>query len=99
MAPQVITANRLTDGDVVYLTASEDWSEWLKDAAVAESGDDTDRLLAIADQAIEDRKIVGPYEFEVTRDGADIRPISVREIIRAAGPSVRTDLGKQAAER
>ncbi|MGY9107013.1 MAG: DUF2849 domain-containing protein, partial [Alphaproteobacteria bacterium] len=29
MAPQIVTANRLRDGDVVYLTPTNDWSETL----------------------------------------------------------------------
>jgi hypothetical protein len=36
--------------------------------------------------------VVSPYLFEV-KDG---RPVTEREIIRAAGPSVRQDVGKQA---
>ena len=42
-------------------------------------------------------QVVGAYPFEV--DGESGEPLSVREIIRAAGPSVRPDLGKQAALR
>lgn len=99
MPMQAITANRLIDGDVVYLTASENWSEWLADAAIAETDAETDMLLAVAGQAERDRKIVGAYEFAVTRDDGEIRPVGMREVIRAAGPSVRTDLGKQAAGR
>ena len=37
-----------------------------------------------------------PYLFEVSPEDEGIRAISVREIIRQAGPTVRRDLGKQA---
>ena len=98
MAPQVITANRLSDGDVVYLTASNGWSEWLDDAIVAHSGEDVATLMVIAEQAIEDLKIISPYEFDVEYSGKVTKPISMRETIRAAGPSIRQDLGKQATK-
>ncbi|HAT34651.1 MAG TPA: DUF2849 domain-containing protein [Rhodospirillaceae bacterium] len=99
MPSQVITANRLVDGDVVYLTASEEWSEWLADATISETDEDTARLLEIAEQAVEDLKVISPYEFNVTIDGKAIEPLSMREVIRAAGPTVRADLGKQASDR
>ena len=94
--PQVITANRLKDGDVVYLTPKNKWSERIDDATVAHSDEDAAALMTIAKQAIEDLEIIGPYEFDVEYSGQTPKPISMREIIRAAGPSIRRDLGKQA---
>ena len=32
---QILTANRLRDGEVVFLTRSGDWSETIDDAALA----------------------------------------------------------------
>jgi hypothetical protein len=40
--------------------------------------------------------VVDPYLIEVTREGAVPRPVRLREAIRARGPTVRPDLGKQA---
>ncbi len=40
--------------------------------------------------------VVAPYLFDVRRTAGGIRPVKEREIIRAAGPTVRHDLGKQA---
>ena len=41
--------------------------------------------------------ILEPYLFEVMEEAANnYNPASVREIIRAKGPTVRLDLGKQA---
>jgi hypothetical protein len=99
MALHIVTANRLIDGDVVYLTRTNDWSEWIEDAAVAVTEEETETLLATGRQAESDRIVVGAYEFSVDTDGGKVTPVSMREIIRAAGPSVRRDLGKQAAER
>ena len=54
--------------------------------------------MMIANQAIEDLEIIGPYEFNVEYSGKKLKPISMREIIRAAGPTIRRDLGKQASK-
>jgi hypothetical protein len=42
--------------------------------------------------------VVNPYLFDVKVEGTTIYPVKEREIVRAAGPSVRTDTGKQADE-
>ncbi|MDP1627483.1 DUF2849 domain-containing protein [Parvibaculum sp.] len=93
---QAVTANRLNDGIVVYLTAGGRWSESLQEAAVAEGKEAAEALLARAEPAVADNSIVEPYLFEVARDEGGIRAASVREVIRQAGPTVRLDLGKQA---
>ncbi|MEJ0043091.1 MAG: DUF2849 domain-containing protein [Rhizomicrobium sp.] len=41
-------------------------------------------------------EVVAIYLFDVKLDGGVIKPVKEREIIRAAGPTVRRDLGKQA---
>jgi hypothetical protein len=41
------------------------------------------------------RVVVGPYLIDVAVEGGTIRPLHYREMIRARGPSVRPDLGKQ----
>ena len=40
--------------------------------------------------------VVGPYLMDVAAENGVPRPISNREVIRARGPTVRLDLGKQA---
>ncbi len=51
----------------------------------------------MAAQAVKDQHVVNPYLFDVDVDGTTPKPISVREQIRATGPTVRLDLGKQAS--
>ncbi|MBX3493143.1 MAG: DUF2849 domain-containing protein [Parvibaculum sp.] len=93
---QALTANRLADGIVVYLTADNRWSESLQDADVIEGKEAGEALLARAQPAIDGNIVVEPYLFEVVREDGNIRAASVRETIRQAGPTVRLDLGKQA---
>ncbi len=99
MADRIVTANRLSDGLVVYLNGASGgagWSERIENARIA--GDDAaaDGLLARAGGPGQAVRVVDPYLIEVTRVGAVPRPVSHRETIRAQGPTVRPDLGKQA---
>jgi hypothetical protein len=97
MTLQAITANRLTDGHVVYLRQDDRWSERIQEAIVADSDDLAKTLLELAKRAVTQRLIVDPYLFAVSIEDGRIVPLGRREQIRAAGPSVRTDLGYQAA--
>ena len=96
MSSQVITANRLQDGVVVYLDRAGGWSEWIDEARLARSPEEGKKLLALAEQPDQGTRVVGPYLMDVIEDGGRPLPASNREIIRAKGPTVRTDLGKQA---
>jgi hypothetical protein len=90
---QMLTANRLIDGTVMYWRAGE----WVESFSAAERLDEEAQAkaaLAAAQSFVTGNVVVSPYLFEL-RDG---RPAKEREIIRALGPSVRTDLGKQAEE-
>lgn len=93
---QALTANRLIDGVVVYLTADGKLSESLQDAEVADGKEAAEALLARATPFVDGNEIVEPYLFEVEKNDGAIRAVSVRETIRQAGPTVRLDLGKQA---
>jgi hypothetical protein len=97
MTLQAITANRLTDGQVVYLRQDDRWSERIQEAIVADSDDLAKTLLELAKRAVAQRLIVDPYLFAVSVEDSQVIPLGRREQIRAAGPSVRTDLGYQAA--
>ena len=93
--PQMLTANRLVDGDVLYWKSGQ-WVLSLKDADVFAAAKDADAALAAAQKSVADNVVVNPYLFDVKTDARGIHPVKEREIIRAAGPTVRHDLGKQA---
>jgi len=94
-ALQVLTANRLVDGDVVYWRAGG-WVEAFSEADVFAAEAEAKAALAAAQKFVTGNVVVNPYLFDV-RQGADgVAPVKEREIIRAAGPTVRGDLGKQA---
>lgn len=93
---QAVTANRLSDGEVVYLTDDGQWADHFDAAAIADGAEAADALLAAAMPADFELRVLEPYLFEVAEENGAFKPVSVRETIRAAGPTVRLDLGKQA---
>jgi hypothetical protein len=83
--PSVVTANRLTDGIVVYLAVDGEWTEEIANARVADDEAETKALEAIADNAVRERIVVSAYPMPVAlKDDGAIDPLSVRERIRAA---------------
>lgn len=91
----MLTANRLKLGEVVYWNAAKGWVGRFEEAEILPD-DKAEDALAAAAEWVRKQEIVAAYLFEVRiRDGAPV-PVKVREAIRAAGPSVRRDLGKQA---
>jgi hypothetical protein len=81
---KILTANRLSDGAVVYLTAAGAWTR---------SFDEAERLepeaakAALAAAQAQPQQFVAPYLVEI--DGGEIeRRERLRESIRAAGPTV-----------
>jgi hypothetical protein len=80
---KAITANRLSDGRVVYRCASGAWTETLDEATLF---DDAAAEDALAETAFEHLQVVGPYLIEVEERVPAGRE-EVRERIRLKGPS------------
>jgi len=95
-ADQILTANRLRDGDVVYWKGGQ-WVQDLKAADIFTDKPAAEQALRDAAAFVATQIVVNPYLFDARREGDVVRPVKEREIIRAAGPSVRRDLGKQAS--
>jgi hypothetical protein len=93
--PQVLTANRLASGAVVYWSTAPGWVPSLPEATPL-GEDEAEAALAHAAEWVARREVVGPYLFDVRETAGAITPVKERELIRARGPSVRADLGKQA---
>ena len=82
-APQVITANRLKDGAVVYYTVAKDWSERFAAGAVWNDPESAEAALTESKEWVKARVVVEPYLFDVDVTEAGPKPISARERIRA----------------
>jgi Protein of unknown function (DUF2849) len=93
---QILTANRLIDGDVVFLTAENDWSVDINDAHLAHDKSVSARLEDTGARAEAAAHVIGCYLIDVVVVDGNINARHYREIMRAKGPTVRSDLGKQA---
>jgi len=96
MTTRIVTANRLDDGAVVYLGADSCWSEAIGCARLAVDDAALEELLDVAAAGEADGLVVTPYAIPVTVESGAIKPVHIKEAIRAKGPTIRPDLGKQA---
>jgi hypothetical protein len=94
--PDVITANRLTDGVVVFQAVDAAWSEDFNRAAVLADPQATAEALGRAKRDEANNLVVDAYAVPVDERNGHFAPKALREAIRAAGPTTRRDLGKQA---
>jgi hypothetical protein len=85
--PIVVTANRVSDGAVVYRRADGGWTTDLDRAAVTTDAARARELITAA--TADDLRAVGPYiaPVKLTADG-DVRPGNLRELIRLSGPTI-----------
>ena len=82
VGPTVVTANRLSDGKVLYRAADEGWTTRLEAAAVVTTTEAARELLAAAVR--EDTEAVDAYAAPVAICDGCIEPGNLRERIRAA---------------
>jgi sulfite reductase (NADPH) hemoprotein beta-component len=83
---QLVTANRLRDGVPVYRTG-EGWSPAVDDAClVAEP--EAEAFLAAAQAGPKPLPVVAPYLAAAVAERGKVRPLALRERIRAFGPTI-----------
>jgi hypothetical protein len=96
---QVVLASRLSDGRVVFAKRASglSWVGLIDEATVAEDGPAAEALLAESEADIAARnEVMDAYLIDVAKTADGWRPTKYREFIRAVGPTIREDLGKQA---
>lgn len=92
---KILTANRLSDGEVVWLAEDRTWIERIAGAAIAHDKDEEAALQEAGDAAHANNEVVDVNLIDVEIVDGAIRPIRLRERIRAAGPTTHTHFGKQ----
>ncbi len=91
--PKVVTANRLREGDVVWLTEDDRWSTSIAEAELIEDEAHAEiRLLHAASQSL---TVVGAYLADAKAGPDGPEPVHFREEFRTRGPS-NYPHGKQA---
>ncbi|OAI23817.1 hypothetical protein A1351_18685 [Methylosinus sp. R-45379] len=95
-SPKILLASDLAEGDVVFW-GQDGWERDLLRAKIAYDEAEAATLDAAGKAAVAANRVVDAYLVDVTVDAAGApAPSHFREKFRAAGPSVRRDLGKQA---
>jgi hypothetical protein len=84
----VISANRLNDGSVTYLDASGSWVSELTKARIFSSKAEEETGLEEARRAVAENFIVEPLVVPIGEAPEGWRALSLRDAIRAAGPTV-----------
>ena len=92
---KVLTANRLSDGIAVWY-ADGGWAETVGHADIAHDKTAEDRLEAIGAAAYANNEVVDVNLIDVEVVDGLVEPVRLREKIRAAGPTIHPNLGKQA---
>lgn len=83
---EIITANSLGDGRVVFQTAAG-WDHDIGHAEILEGKDAVAAALARANADAALNRVVEPYAIAVTRAAGRIAASRLREAIRAGGPT------------
>jgi hypothetical protein len=83
---EILTANSLGDGRVVFRTATG-WSTRIDEAEVLASKEAVAAAVALAEADAAANKVVEPYAVAVALDGGHLVPSKLRERIRATGPT------------
>jgi hypothetical protein len=83
--PKVVTANRLREGDVVYLTAQDTWTPHHHEAELIE--DEAHAQMRLLFASAQKLVIVGAYLADARRGPNGPEPLHFREAFRTRGPS------------
>lgn len=93
---KILTANRLSDGEAVWLAADHSWAGTIHAAEIAFDKAVEEKLERAGKAALLKNEVIDVNLIDVVIVDGGIHPLRLREQIRAAGPTNRTDLGKQA---
>ena len=84
----VLTANRLTDGIAVWYDRDSKWNEWIGRSIVANTKEEAERLEAVGKKSYADNEVLDVNLVAVEEIEGQIRPLRLRERIRAEGPTI-----------
>ena len=86
--PKVICANRLADGIVVYAGRDGAWPERLRQAKIFADKAEAEAGLLVAQNDAKRNLVVEPVVVDVAEDASGLRAVTLREAIRACGPTI-----------
>ncbi len=91
---QIMTANDLLTGTVVFLNKHLEWTAHLYEAVITNDQVTIDDLERVAQRDENANSVVNPYPIEVSIQNDKPLPLRYREQLRVYGPSVHRDFAK-----
>ena len=91
---QVITANRLADGIVVFWGQDGSWVEAIGASRLYDDAASVAHGLAETKKGEDDNLVIDVYAIEVADRSGTVTPVRMREAIRATGPTIHPEHGK-----
>jgi len=85
---RMIIANRLNDGRVVFYTAGGGWDLDIAAGLGVEGEAEEAKHFAAAKADEAACKVVDPQLIDVKVEGGKPRPVAIREVVRAFGPTI-----------
>ena len=95
----VITANALTSGAVVFRASGGRWTHQVNDAEVLGTPEASEAALAAANADAAANIVVEPAAIPVTLEDGAVVPVRLRERIRAKGPTTGNSLQADTHEK
>jgi Protein of unknown function (DUF2849) len=93
---KVLTANRLSDGIVVWFARTNEWVEDISKADVVSDKEAIIWLEKVAADTLAKGQYCDVVLIDVEETNTGPRPVKLRERIRAEGPTIELDYGSQA---
>ena len=84
---KLVTGNRLRDGKVIYFAGAGGWTPDIDGARLVPEAEG-DALLAEAQAGTPPHPAVAPILIDAEREGGHVVPTTLRERIRAQGPTI-----------
>lgn len=91
--PQMIIANALADGRVVFLAEKGRWVSRITEGLVARNEFQAEKLVQAGARAESGNEVIGPELIKVDDSSGCVRPVDIREAIRTDGPTVAGKFG------
>ena len=85
--PHVISANRLVDGIVVYMGRDGAWTTKLGEGQIFSSKAEAE-AAGLSPAGAQRNLVIDPAVVEVTEEAGGPRAVTLRESIRACGPTI-----------
>ena len=96
---KLLAANRLIDGVAVWLGPDGTWVEDITKAEIVRDKEGEAKLEKLGQEAVAKNIVLDIELIDVEIVNGALRPLRLRERIRAMGPSIHPEIGKQATKR